>query len=127
MNEAERHYNAVHLRPFSWSCTKLETPLSAFHCRTSNSLVSYVCGFCGRTFHREPSAAVTIGQELDELVDHVKADHNFGSCVSGKRFFRQDHFAAHLKASHRAERGAWLKVLVEFCKSDNVDGGKSGE
>jgi hypothetical protein len=76
----------------------------------------YTCGFCGRTFHRKLAAPLMVGERLGELEMHVRTEHKFGMCSTEKKFFRDDHFAQHLKTVHAAVVGGWLKWLVESCK-----------
>jgi hypothetical protein len=57
-----------------------------------------------------------VGERLGELETHVRTEHKFGMCSMDKKFFRDDHFAQHLKTVHVAVAGEWLKWLVESCK-----------
>ncbi|CAK7222074.1 hypothetical protein SBRCBS47491_004746 [Sporothrix bragantina] len=129
MNEAERHITTIHLRPFSWSCRRLATPLLAFQ-RVSDDTESYdVCGFCGKQFRRPPDEATFLpGDSNDyadesQLVAHVEVDHRLHECkASAKKFYREDMFGQHLKLSHAAEPGVWLKYLENACKAEEKDG-----
>ena len=144
MNEAERHITTIHLRPFSWSCRRLVTPLLAFQ-RVSDGTESYaVCGFCGKQFRRPvneeaasagtgggggggltAAAATEQGDYADEsqLVAHVEVDHKLHDCkASAKKFYREDMFGQHLKLSHAAEPGVWLKYLENTCKAEEKEG-----
>ncbi len=131
MNEAERHITTIHLRPFSWSCRRLATPLQAFQC-VSDGTTSYdVCGFCGRQFERTASDDGGAGdaqqaqqtQHAERLSQHVEVDHKLHECkASGKKFYREDMFGQHLKLSHAAEPGIWLKYLENSCKAEEKEG-----
>jgi len=118
MNEAERHINTIHLRPFSWSCAKLGSPLSAFQRITAGQDVFDVCGFCGREFKRSEGGEVPTEADSDRLVVHAQVDHKMGECNAAKKFYREDLFGQHLKASHAAEPGVWMKSLENACKTE---------
>ncbi|EPE07124.1 zinc c2h2 finger domain containing protein [Ophiostoma piceae UAMH 11346] len=117
MNEAERHITTIHLRPFSWSCRRLATHEAAYQCVTdtdeTGAVKTYdVCGFCGKQFERgvDPPGALAV---------HVEVDHKLHECkASAKKFYREDMFGQHLKLSHAAEAGVWLKFLENACKAD---------
>lgn len=127
MNEAERHITTIHLRPFSWSCRRLATPLLAFQ-RVSNGTELYdVCGFCGKQFRRLPeeggAAAAADYTTETQLLVHIEIDHKLHDCkASAKKFYREDMFGQHLKLSHAAEPGVWLKYLENACKAEEKEG-----
>ncbi|CAK7272065.1 hypothetical protein SEPCBS57363_004942 [Sporothrix epigloea] len=127
MNEAERHITTIHLRPHSWSCRRLATPLSAFQ-RVSDGTESYdVCGFCGKQFRHTSDSADTVelGEYADkaQLLAHIEVDHKLHDCkASAKKFYREDMFGQHLKLSHAAESGLWLKYIENTCKAEEKEG-----
>lgn len=116
MNEAERHITTIHLRPFSWSCRRLATHEAAYQCVTDTDETGTVktfdvCGFCGKQFERgvDPPSSLAV---------HVEVDHKLHECkASAKKFYREDMFGQHLKLSHAAEAGVWLKFLENACKA----------
>ncbi|CAK7275245.1 hypothetical protein SEPCBS119000_006596 [Sporothrix epigloea] len=129
MNEAERHITTIHLRPYSWSCRRLATPLSAFQ-RVSDGTESYdVCGFCGKQFRRSidevtNSNTIQFGGSTDQaqLLAHIEVDHKLHDCkASAKKFYREDMFGQHLKLSHAAESGMWLKHIENACKVEEKE------
>ncbi|KIH95155.1 c2h2 finger domain containing protein [Sporothrix brasiliensis 5110] len=135
MNEAERHITTIHLRPFSWSCRRLATPLLAFQ-RVSDGTTTYdVCGFCGRQFQRPASLSSNSGGDSvagandkaahdQALTLHIEIDHKLHDCkASAKKFYREDMFGQHLKLSHAAEPGVWLKYLENACKAEEKEAG----
>lgn len=136
MNEAERHITTIHLRPFSWSCRRLATPLLAFQ-RVSDGTTAYdVCGFCGRQFERPASLSANGGDGSSvantnernahdqALTLHIEVDHKLHDCkASAKKFYREDMFGQHLKLSHAAEPGVWLKYLENACKAEEKEAG----
>ncbi|OAA57505.1 c2h2 finger domain containing protein [Niveomyces insectorum RCEF 264] len=129
MNEAERHITTIHLRPFSWSCKRLGMPLQAYQCLSDGTMSYDVCGFCGRQFPRpapdndesdnnDPSHQ----RHADMLTAHVEVHHKLRDCkASGKKFYREDMFGQHLKLSHAAEPGIWLKYLENVCKAEEKE------
>ncbi len=119
MNEAERHINTIHLRPYSWSCSNLTTPMMAFQATTTGSDVFDVCGYCGREFSRPEKGDPLAGPDNTEhLVLHLRSQHKLGECNATKKFFREDLFGQHLKSSHAAESGVWMKCLENACKTE---------
>ncbi|KAK4682427.1 hypothetical protein QC764_116290 [Podospora pseudoanserina] len=132
--EAERHINAIHLKSESWSCKALTHPLLAFHMEIfPNGAVWDVCGFCGGGFARKTSAikdetlpstgetsmkadAESIERDEAELISHMERVHKFGECDREKHFYRADNFRQHLRNTHIAKPGKWLKVLEGVCK-----------
>ncbi|KAJ4290070.1 hypothetical protein N0V88_006575 [Collariella sp. IMI 366227] len=106
--EAERHINAIHLKSDFWSCKALEDPMLAFHARTYHGAMWDVCGFCGGEFPRRGADG---GANRVEMVTHVQTTHRIGECDHGKKFYRADNFRQHLKNTHVALPGKWLKVL----------------
>ncbi|KAL2259342.1 hypothetical protein VTK26DRAFT_7009 [Humicola hyalothermophila] len=145
--EAERHINAIHLKSDSWSCKALENPLLAFQSEIFNGTVWDVCGFCGGGFARKGSASVsrpgggagagagddvTGGEggererhEFDEdshraeLLLHLESVHKVGECDRNKKFYRGDNFRQHLKNTHVAKPGKWLKALERVCRASS--------
>ncbi|SPQ19217.1 143b7d88-b383-4f81-9582-5c0a231d0648 [Thermothielavioides terrestris] len=111
--EAERHINAIHVKSDFWSCKGLENPLLAFHADVCEGVVWDLCGFCGGGFAR------TADGQRDEasLVDHVESVHHVGQCDRNKNFYRADNFRQHLRNSHAAATGKWLKTLERACWS----------
>ncbi|KAL1890239.1 hypothetical protein Sste5346_008393 [Sporothrix stenoceras] len=133
MNEAERHITTIHLRPFSWSCRRLATPLLAFQ-RVSDGTTAYdVCGFCGRQFERPTPPSFNDGADgavtnahTAMLTSHIEVDHKLHDCkASAKKFYREDMFGQHLKLSHAAEPGVWLKFLENACKAEEKEAGQA--
>lgn len=129
--EAERHINAIHLKSDSWSCKALENPILAFQSETFNGVVWDVCGFCGGGFARK-GAGAGAGREGDEtatrenqeeerhhteLVTHLEVVHKIGECDRNKKFYRADNFRQHLKNTHVAKPGKWLKALERVCRT----------
>lgn len=53
--------------------------------------------------------------DWDERVRHIQEDHEFGKCNRSKKFFRAWHFRQHLKQSHKAPSGKWIKLLENAC------------
>ncbi|KAK4183042.1 Fez family zinc finger protein 2 [Podospora australis] len=125
--EAERHINAIHLKNEYWSCRTLEDPLMAFHSETFHGTVVWdVCGYCGSGFVRKE------GQEGDQekqqedyekkLISHLGDIHKFGECDREKKFYRADNFRQHLRGTHVAIPGLWLKALETVCRTYRGDG-----
>ena len=112
--EAERHINAIHLKADFWSCKALEDPLRAYHQQTYHGMVWDVCGLCGGEFARKDGQAEP---NRDELVAHVESVHKIGECDRNKKFYRADNFRQHLKNTHVALPGKWLKTLERACRS----------
>ncbi|KAK4153147.1 hypothetical protein C8A00DRAFT_15600 [Chaetomidium leptoderma] len=110
--EAERHINAIHLKSDFWSCKALEDPLLAYHPRTYHGVVWDVCGFCGGEFARKDGVV-----DRSELVVHVETVHTIAQCDRNKKFYRADNFRQHLKNTHVALPGKWLKALERTCRS----------
>ncbi len=123
MNEAERHINTIHLRPYSWSCSRLGSPMMAFQTRTLGVDVFDICGFCGYEFQRpESTDPLMTDEDTERLVLHLRGQHKLGECNPTKKFFREDLFGQHLKSSHAAEPGLWMKCLENACKADENAG-----
>jgi hypothetical protein len=112
--EAERHLNAIHLNSDFWSCKALEDPLLAYHAQTYQGATWDVCGFCGGEFARKDGGAAP---DRDELVAHVESVHRIAECDHEKKFYRADNFRQHLKNTHVALPGKWLKALERACRS----------
>jgi hypothetical protein len=110
--EAERHINAIHLKSDSWSCKAFEDALVAFQSESFNGVVWDVCGFCGGGFARK-------GDSVDqaELISHLESVHKIGECDRNKKFYRADNFRQHLKNTHVAKPGKWLKALERVCRT----------
>jgi len=77
-----------------------------------------VCGFCGGEFARgetgEPDRA--------ELAAHVESVHRVAECDRNKKFYRADNFRQHLKNTHVALPGKWLKALERACRCTKEEG-----
>ncbi|ERF69376.1 hypothetical protein EPUS_08648 [Endocarpon pusillum Z07020] len=111
-NEAERHQNSIHLRPYSWSCGAILSYEIAFHPLNSLTPLSYdICGYCGEEFTNSP-------RDWDARFVHLTNVHKFGECDKTKKFFRADHFRQHLKHSHAGTRGNWWGVLENAGRKD---------
>ncbi|KXX75836.1 Fez family zinc finger protein 2 [Madurella mycetomatis] len=118
--EAERHINAIHLKSDSWSCNALEDALVAFQSESFNGVVWDVCGFCGGGFARKDGGDgddVADDAHQAELVSHLESVHKIGECDRNKKFYRADNFRQHLKKTHVAKPGKWLKVLEGVCRT----------
>lgn len=106
----------------------------AFQSESFNGVVWDVCGFCGGGFVRNgggsgngnggeaaAAAAVTAAHRA-ELVSHLESVHKIGDCDRNKKFYRADNFRQHLKNTHVAKPGKWLKALEAVCRTT---GGKA--
>ncbi len=123
MKEAERHITTIHLRPHSWSCANLANPLQAFQCANTEAYAFSSCGFCGQEFRRSGVDAPLTDAESEQLLAHMQATHAFGECTKAKKFYREDLFRQHLKTSHAAESGKWIKFLEKACRADEPPAG----
>lgn len=103
--------NAIHLKSDYWSCKAFEDPLLAYHVQPYHGGVWDVCGFCGGEFARENEMP-----DRDKLVAHVESVHRVGECDGNKKFYRADNFRQHLKNTHVALPGKWLKPLESACR-----------
>ncbi|KAK4127010.1 hypothetical protein N657DRAFT_640903 [Parathielavia appendiculata] len=112
--ECERHVNAIHLKSDFWSCKALEDPLLAYHAQTYRGVVFDVCGFCGGEFARREDGVIA---DREALVAHVQSVHRVADCDRNKKFYRADNFRQHLKNTHVALPGRWLKALERACRS----------
>ncbi|KAL1835958.1 hypothetical protein VTJ49DRAFT_5762 [Mycothermus thermophilus] len=133
--EAERHLNAIHLKSDFWSCKALENPLHAYHTTSrkphqpsdndDSITVLDVCGFCGGEFprrrRRHADGEEVLCQDTEELVKHVESVHRIRECDRNKKFYRADNFRQHLKGTHVALPGRWLKVLERGCRSGKAE------
>ncbi|KAK4139231.1 uncharacterized protein C8A04DRAFT_16048 [Dichotomopilus funicola] len=131
--EAERHLNAIHLKADFWSCKVLENPLLAYHVQTYHGVTFDVCGFCGGEFARKENPNRDSGGNVGEmvadreaLVAHVESVHRITDCDRNKKFYRADNFRQHLKNTHVALPGKWLKSLEKACRSTAVTPGDGG-
>ncbi|KAK4224909.1 Fez family zinc finger protein 2 [Podospora fimiseda] len=130
--EAERHINAIHLKSDSWSCKALSDPLLAFYSEIYHGTQVWdVCAYCGGGFIRsEKSGSGPIQGILEEekkvLVGHLESVHKLGECDRDKMFYRADNFRQHLKNTHVAKPGKWLKSLEKVCRSTNGREGGGG-
>ncbi|KAK4244262.1 hypothetical protein C7999DRAFT_17459 [Corynascus novoguineensis] len=115
--EAERHLNAIHLKADFWSCQALEDPLLAYHTQTYQGITWDVCGFCGGEFVRKDNGEGVAAVDRAELIAHVESVHRIGDCDRNKKFYRADNFRQHLKNTHVALPGKWLKALERACRS----------
>lgn len=71
-----------------------------------------MCGFCGGGFARKGDVA-----DEAELVSHLESVHKIGECDRNKKFYRADNFRQHLKNTHVAKPGKWLKALESVCRT----------
>ncbi|EXM14920.1 hypothetical protein FOTG_16719 [Fusarium oxysporum f. sp. vasinfectum 25433] len=129
-NEAERHQNSLHVRPYSWSCSALSRHDMAFHDSTEMPGEADTCGYCGDTFSRSGRDLSTgeltgenmlrhaTDQDWEERIKHLQEIHKFRECNSSKKFFRADHFRQHLKHSHAGTSGKWTSMLEKACMSE---------
>ncbi|AEO54510.1 hypothetical protein MYCTH_2297159 [Thermothelomyces thermophilus ATCC 42464] len=115
--EAERHLNAIHLKADFWSCKALEDPLQAYHTQSYQGTTWDVCGFCGGEFVRKDGDDGVPALDRAELVAHVESVHRISDCDRNKKFYRADNFRQHLKNTHVALPGRWLKALENACRS----------
>ncbi|KAL2160967.1 hypothetical protein VTH06DRAFT_8679 [Thermothelomyces fergusii] len=127
--EAERHLNAIHLKADFWSCRALEDPLRAYHAQSYQGTTWDVCGFCGGGFVRKDGGGGGGVPVVDraELVAHVESVHRVSDCDRNKKFYRADNFRQHLKNTHVALPGKWLKALENACRSTVAREGGDGE
>lgn len=109
-NEAKRHEESMHLRPFSWSCAAIANFEAAFHPLKGSSCD--VCGYCGEGFLNSPRPDWTL------RLDHLRIAHRFDACNQNKKFFRADHFRQHLMHRHAARKGEWTQILVNASFKD---------
>lgn len=77
-----------------------------------------VCGLCGGEFARKEGGLA----DRDELVAHAESVHKIGECDRNKKFYRADNFRQHLKNTHVALPGKWLKALERACRSTREEG-----
>ncbi|KAK3986366.1 Fez family zinc finger protein 2 [Cladorrhinum sp. PSN332] len=130
--EAERHINAIHLKSDSWSCKALRDPLLAFYSEVYHGdQVWDVCAYCGGGFIRKgATGSGPIHDIPDEeklvLIAHLESVHKLGDCDREKNFYRADNFRQHLKNTHVAKPGKWLKTLEKICRTTNAKGGVIG-
>lgn len=118
--EADRHTKAVHIKSHYWTCKAMEDPLVAFHQETHNDVVWDVCGLCGGGFVQGEGRAA-------ELLGHLEGIHHYGECNREKEFYRVDNFRQHLKTTHEARQGKWLKDLEARCRTTTAGaGGEAG-
>lgn len=112
-NQAQLHENSLHLRRYSWSCAAIPSYKSAFYTATLlDGSLRDTCGFCGDEFPNRPLP------DWDRRIDHLTNVHNFGKCNQAKKFYRADHFRAHLTHSHRSRRGKWINMLENVSRRD---------
>ncbi|KAI7777892.1 hypothetical protein LA080_002944 [Diaporthe eres] len=115
-DEAERHTNSLHTRSHSWSCSALNSYDRAFLDSKSRQGQADTCGFCGVDFDRTGStkyARYPSDDDWDKRIAHLQDHHKFRECNLSKKFYRADHFRMHLKHSHGALAGDWMRYLVE--------------
>ncbi|KAK3363167.1 hypothetical protein B0T25DRAFT_32047 [Lasiosphaeria hispida] len=121
--EADRHRNAVHIKSDYWTCGALENPLVAFQRETHEERVWEVCGFCGGGFAQETEASAARDEShTSELLVHLESVHHHGECSREKKFYRVDNFRQHLKTTHVARQGNWLKILEGKCRTTKGGG-----
>ncbi|KAK1829411.1 Fez family zinc finger protein 2 [Podospora conica] len=109
--EADRHTKAVHIKSHYWTCKAMENPLVVFHQETHNDVVWDVCGLCGGGFVQSGEGRSA------ELLGHLEGIHHYGECNREKEFYRVDNFRQHLKTTHEAKQGKWLKDLEARCRT----------
>ncbi|KAK0730161.1 hypothetical protein B0H67DRAFT_474660 [Lasiosphaeris hirsuta] len=121
--EADRHRNAVHIKSDYWTCGALENPLVAFQRETHEGQGWEVCGFCGGGFAQETEASAARDKShTSELLVHLESVHHHGECSREKKFYRVDNFRQHLKTTHVAKQGNWLKILEGKCRTTKGHG-----
>ena len=98
----------------------MENPLVVFHQETHNEVVWDVCGLCGGGFVQGGEG------RMGELVGHLEAIHHYGECNREKEFYRVDNFRQHLKTTHVAKQGKWLKDLEARCRTTTATGQNEG-
>ena len=119
--EADRHTKAVHIKSHYWACKAIENAFVAFQQETYEDGTYDICGFCGGGFLQPPLAGGMGAEEeeeqkrVGELVSHLEQVHHFGECNREKEFYRVDNFRQHLKTTHVAKQGKWLKELEARC------------
>ncbi|KAK4161230.1 Fez family zinc finger protein 2 [Cladorrhinum sp. PSN259] len=127
--EAERHINAIHLKSDSWSCKPLhDDPLLAFYSEVYHGdQVWDVCAYCGGGFIRKGPAGLLVpihdtpdDEDKKVLIAHLEKVHKLADCDRQKNFYRADNFRQHLKNTHVAKPGKWLKVLEKVCRTSTV-------
>ena len=113
-NELERHQNSVHVQVYSWSCAALKNVKDVF---SPDSAGFNTCGYCGGLFPEDSDAPAA----------HATNKHKFGECNQSKKFFRVDHFRQHLKHSHHAIIGPWMKLLENVCTLETPSAEQFGQ
>jgi len=95
----------------------MENPLVAFQQEVYEDGTYDICGFCGGGFIQNTD--LTDGEErrASELVVHLEKVHHYGECNREKEFYRVDNFRQHLKTTHVAKQGKWLKGLEAKCRT----------
>lgn len=96
----------------------METPLVIFQQENyEDGVVWDICGFCGGGFAQSgDGSAEAEDARIGELVGHLEKVHHYGECNRDKEFFRVDNFRQHLKTTHVAKQGKWLKALEARCR-----------
>lgn len=124
--EADRHTKAVHIKSHYWSCKALENPSVAFHQEVYDDGKYDICGFCGGGFPQGLNAPDAEEKRTSELVEHLEKYH-YGKCNREKEFYRVDNFRQHLRTTHVAKQGQWLKFLEAKCRMTTNAGEKGSE
>jgi hypothetical protein len=112
--EADRHTKAVHIKSHYWTCKAMENPMTAFHQETYEDGTYDICGLCGGGFLRAET------DQTGELVSHLEGVRHYGECNRDKEFYRVDNFRQHLKTTHVAKQGRWLKELEGRCRMNTT-------
>jgi hypothetical protein len=115
--EADRHTKAVHIKSHYWTCKAMDEPSAVFHQEVYEDGTYDICGFCGGGFLRNADGAEGQERRVAELVSHLEKVHHFGECNREKEFYRVDNFRQHLKTTHVAKQGKWLKDLEAKCRT----------
>lgn len=106
----------MHNRSHSWSCSSLGSYERVFYDSKSRQGQADTCGFCGVDFDRTATtkyARYPSDDDWEKRIAHLKDHHNFRECNLSKEFYRVDHFRMHLKHSHEALSGDWMRYLEE--------------
>lgn len=105
----------------------MENPFVAFHQEVYEDGTAYdICGFCGGGFPRNLDSPDGEERRASELVAHLEDIHHYGECNREKEFYRVDNFRQHLKTTHVAKQGKWLKDLEARCRTTTASD-KGGE
>lgn len=100
----------------------MENPSVVFHQEVFEDGTWDICGFCGGGFLRSGEAVDSEERRVGELVSHLEKVHHYGECNREKEFYRVDNFRQHLKTTHVAKQGKWLKDLEAKCRTTTKGG-----